>query len=83
MGMHPRFSFAASYAFITQTMNMFMHMRPIEMLMQHISKGKVKVTEGPCMRCGRGGRARHNQRTPGKDTTGKGHIPGVICMHGT
>ena len=30
MGMYSRFSFAASYAFFTQTMNMFMHMRLIK-----------------------------------------------------
>jgi len=48
-----------------------------------LSKGEVKCTEGPCMGCGRGGRVRHNQRAPGKETTGKGHVPGVICMHGT
>ena len=49
MGMHFRLSFAASYAFITQTMNMFMHMRPKEMFMQHIqSFSNPKIFQNHC-----------------------------------
>jgi len=35
------------------------------------------------MGCRGHGSTHHHQRATWKETTRKGHVPGVICMHGT